>query len=71
MGLDKLFGGRPDPGPSPAELAQQERAQKIGEIRSARDRARINSQRTGISSLLNPSLKIPGTGGGSGSNGGY
>lgn len=68
MGLGALFGN-PNSGPSPQEIAAQERAQKLGELRSARDLARIRSQRTGISSLLNPSLKIPGQDGGGGGGG--
>lgn len=70
--MGALFG-QPDPGPSPAELAAQERAQKIGELKSTRDLARIRSQRVSTASLLNPGLSIPGvpsSGGGSGSNGG-
>lgn len=67
--MGSLFGS-PDTGPSPAEIAEQEKQDKLGELRAREYRARVGNQRVGVSSLLNTGVQIPGVGGGGSGNGG-
>lgn len=67
--MESLFGS-PDTGPSPAEIAKEQRQDALANLEAERARARARSQRTGVSTLLNTGLTIPGVSGGNSGNGG-